>query len=180
MRNSVAKALRLAYFSMTALVFFASFEVSASTLPHQDIYGLSQFSVNQGSTNLPPATQIESGTMAINKSTMTLILHIERNYYCPPNSICTEQMPEPLVIELPITYIGSGFCGGEVISAETDSRSTDGHYLGVHFTNDEGNFCTQPEKDDRRIPKPVTIQFAEQSSIETEPRLSQFRGQLIR
>lgn len=162
---------------ITIVTFGAA--AGTSALPRQDIYALSNFKVSEGSNKLPPSDRIADGTLVINKSTNTVTLHLERNYYCPPNSICTEQMPEPLIIELPITYIGTGFCGGEVISAELDARPANGTYLGVHLANDEGNNCTKPNQDDRGVSKPITIQFAEQGAHEAQPTVSQFQGQLI-
>ncbi len=166
----------LALFAL--LLTYNSAFAADRALADQDVYGLSNFEIDQSSTELPQANQIANGAMIVDAEAKMLTLHLERNFFCPPNSICTQQMPEPKIIRLPITYIGTGFCGGQVISAEMDSRPADGIYVGVHFTNDEGNTCTKPKADDRGISKPVTIKFVEQSARDAQPTTSTFEGVL--
>ena len=50
-------------------------------------------------------------------------------------------MPPPVELELPITYVGSPFCGGRIIEAEINQLPVDGTRVQIQIFDNNGNVC---------------------------------------
>lgn len=140
-----------------------------------DSYDLANLEIAKDSKQLPPESQVATGTLTIDNNSKFVTLSIERQYFCAPDSNCTAQMPAPIVIKLPIIHRGTGFCGGEVITAEIDARPTSGHYTSVTIFNDNGNGCELNGSDDVSA-KAVGVEFTEQDAKASQPTISTMEG----
>lgn len=76
-----------------------------------------------------------TGQVYINRTTNKATLKLGRKFYCPPNQVCAEVMPEPVVIELPIIKINAGECNSVIYVAQIDKRPVDGMYEGLRITD---------------------------------------------
>ncbi len=67
-----------------------------------------------------------NGYIVVNKTTRTITLQLERQFFCPPGLRCPQVMPEPVLITLKNLTVSHGFCGGTIYSASEDKRPVDG------------------------------------------------------
>lgn len=164
------------HFILSALLsaFAISFDAAAGTNDHS-LYDLANINIAKDSHQLPPESQVATGTLSIDKISQSVTLRFERQYFCAPDTACTAQMPAPVIIKLPIIHIGTGFCGGEIITAEVDSRSTAGQYTSITIFNDNGNGC-EPNGSDKAFAKPVGVEFTEQEAKAAQPTISTMEG----
>ncbi len=164
------------HFIASALFTFAiGFQASAKATSDQDLYDLANIDIAKDSHQLPPQGQVASGALTIDRNSKAVTLSFERDYYCPAGTVCTSQMPAPVVIKLPIIHRGTGFCGGEVITAEIDNRASNGTYTSITIFNDNGNLC-QPKDGDKAFVKPIKVEFTEQASRVPSPTVSTMDG----
>lgn len=140
-----------------------------------DIYNLENIEISKNSHQLPQESQVISGTLSVDKVKKLVTLTFERKYFCAPDSICSMEIRPPVIIVLPITHIGWGYCGGEIIGAEFDTRQTEGVYTSITIFNDNGNLC-EINGSDKPHAKPVDVEFAELGPLDTCPTISTMEG----
>ncbi len=68
----------------------------------------------------------DGGRIVMNDEARTLKLTAAVRKICPPGMACTLEVPEPLVVELPIVEESKDPCGGTTIIASEDLRPVDG------------------------------------------------------
>ena len=104
---------------------------------------------------LPQADQITRATVMIDKEARVIRLVIERPWSCPEGMLCAAVMPEPIIIELPITYMGVPFGGGRVIVAEDNKLPVDGMLQRLEIVDQNGSIAEGT--DPGFVPMQVTL-----------------------
>jgi hypothetical protein len=83
--------------------------------------------------------------LMIDKEERLVRIVIQQPLSCPVGAMCAMVMPEPVVIELPITYMGVPFCGGRVIVAEENKLPADGMLKRIEILDNNGSNCNGPD-----------------------------------
>ena len=156
---------------------FASQANAVMTIPENNqpiflpAYTLTSFQIDQRSS-LPKADQIEKGSIEISTRTHELRLTLKRKQpVCDPGRPCPRFRYADTIIVLPITYLGSGFCGGTIITAEQDLRTVDGNLMRIQVVDDNGNVCDQ----DKSI-RPMNVAVTEQDAHSNDQIVSEITG----
>jgi hypothetical protein len=119
-----------------------------------------------------------TGGVYLDEANRTLRIAISPSTNCPPNTNCNHNREAlftlPFVLDLPVTYIGSPFCGGRVISAENDMRREDGALVKVQVLDENGSAC-EPGTDGKFV-KRVTVTVTEQAARSDQTLTSVLTG----
>ncbi len=161
--------------TLLAISFMSSQSFASNTMIRQSSttdYTMKEFTIAQDSYQLPVEVEIANANISVNTAQKTVTLTVYRRVFCPPGRFCTQMMPAPLVIELPLTYVGSGFCGGTIMTASKDETAVDGYLTEIQIYDDNGNKCNP----NPNYSKSVTVTITEQSLREVKPAISTMVG----
>ena len=120
-----------------------------------EFYTGKNLDVAMESVLLPQTDQITRATVMIDKEARVIRLVIERPWSCPEGMLCATVMPEPIIIELPITYLGVPFGGGRVIVAEDNKLPVDGMLQRIEIVDQNGSVAGDSEPG--FVPMQVTL-----------------------
>ena len=160
-----------------ALIVASNF-AQATTIEIQmhKAYTLDTFSIDKDSEL--GRYDIVEGHVKLNLKFKQLSLVLQPAFQCPKGMACAAVMPEPITIHLPITYIGTGFCGGKIISAKRDARPADGNLVMVHIVDDSINFCMGKGKPQQGglFERPVHVTLTETTARGNVTTMSEMKG----
>jgi hypothetical protein len=139
-------ALAIAACSFTAQASMV--DVNIQQVSHFD------FSKVKMDKNSPLGNQNVIGAeLSMNEFKHTMHLTINSRFACPPGRFCTMNkmeflaIPAPTIIDVPLLYIGSPFCGGLVAMGEEDKTPVDGMHTRITLTESNDSLCKgQPIK----------------------------------
>lgn len=120
-----------------------------------EFYTGKNLEVAADSVLLPQADQITRTTVVINKEEGLIQLVIERPWSCPEGMLCAAVMPKPIIIQLPITFMGVPFGGGRVIVAEENKLLVDGMLQRIEIVDQNGSMAEGA--DPRFVPMQVSL-----------------------
>jgi hypothetical protein len=118
------------------LLCFAAVTAQANTPnPYQPVaqpefYNLKSVRVDPMSQVLPTG-KIANGALQIDKENREITISLQPSWQCPAGALCAMVMPEPVTLQLPITYEGGGIAGGRVIVAEVNHLMVDGALVRI-------------------------------------------------
>jgi len=91
--------------------------------------------------NFAKQERISGGGFTINLEEKTISLVLNRKWFCPPNALCSMQMPAPMVIELPIISMEKDSCNIVRYIAKKDLRPVDGAMKVIRITDVTNSTC---------------------------------------
>jgi len=115
---------------------------STVTLAFAQPTGVKNFPVTQAQMAKSHFDQdFQSGNLTINYDEKTVTLTLNRKFECPAGMMCAQVMPGPKVVTLPIVSIEEGSCGATKVSAQKDSRPSDGILEQINVIDNTTMVC---------------------------------------
>lgn len=112
---------------MKSLFFTAAILLSATVFAQNEkLSGLREFNIVKSDFAASHAAETGDGSLTIDFTKSSVKLFVTRKHTCPPNMMCAQFMPAPLIVELPITSLKTDSCGIHTIVAREDKRPVDG------------------------------------------------------
>lgn len=110
----------------------------ADTLKTSEFVELDRIELDQ---NLPYMEHVNGGTVILNHEGREVTLTLTRKFHCPEGQICTQVMPKPVVIRLPIKHQFENSCGAYVYIAEYDARARGGELQTLSLVDHRNDQC---------------------------------------
>jgi hypothetical protein len=124
------------------LISLAVLTVSTLALAQDATTGLKTFPVTKAELAAAHFEQeFKSGNLTINYDEMTVTMVLDRQFTCPGDLNCTQVMPEPKTVQLPIISIEQGNCGATQIIAQKDARNRDGIFEQISVIDNTTMVC---------------------------------------
>jgi hypothetical protein len=121
---------------MFALAFLFTFSAFAQ------LQGLRQFQVEKADFSPQQVQSPLSAQMNVDYSASQVTLQIQRAMPpCLKNQVCVQMMPEPMIVQLPITKIEKQNCGIFHLIAEQDLRPNDGAVSRIELEDTSSITC---------------------------------------
>lgn len=144
-------------------------------------YTLDSFMVASETTQLRGMGEISSGTVAVNTATNELRITLVRRIPCKAGEMCSQLMPAPTVITLPIKALTHNACGGMTIVAERELQVVGGGQTRVEVQDANGGFTAcASNADDVTFVKRVKVLVTEDGIRDGDQALSVLSGFPVR
>lgn len=141
--------------ALLALTFAA--HTASATNEFTARYVLETFEIGAHSTFFPASHEIAGGMVEMSTDSKQLKLVIYPKSNCPEGAVCIAIIPPPIEIVVPVIYVGSGFCGGRIITAEINHLTANGGLFKVEVVDDSTNFCNKMPRPENLPPVSVVV-----------------------
>jgi hypothetical protein len=139
-------------------------------------YTLDSFMVASDSMQLTGLGEISSGSLAVNEATNELRLTLVRHMHCAPGLLCSQLMPAPSVITLPIKETTHSACGGALVMAERELEVVGGGQTRVEVQDANGGFTACGNADSLSFVKRVKVIVTEDGLRDGDKAISVLSG----
>mgnify|MGYP001556229278 CR=1 FL=1 len=111
-----------------------------------EVYNLKSVRVDHNSQILPTGV-IANGALAIDKENREITVSLQPAWSCPADQMCAMVMPQPMTLQLPITYEGGGVAGGRVVVGEATQITAEGIMVRIQILDNGGPLTPDPKCD---------------------------------
>lgn len=138
-------------------------QAEKNELVFRKVYQMTSFDIHPDSFNIPKRQYLDGAEISIDERSKFIKVTFYQSLKCPRNQACITLFLERKVERiLPVTYMGSPFCGGSIIVAKSDLRPADGDFFQVSIHDNNGNICQ------KEVENIVHVAITEQAALRFE------------